>query len=120
MWQIYRLYTNPKLKNQVALYLWYIIFICTHVQPLSLWNFFVPLGVFLFLDIALLIPWTILFPLEWNEDLVGSCDLYYCCALYGVSDRALVRMATQRYTTSIAHVTDLVTGLVHCMCIKDC
>lgn len=65
MWQIYRLYTNPKLKN----------------QPLSLWNFFIPLGVFLFLDIAVLIPWTVLFPLEWHEEVKisddGNTEIHY-------------------------------------------
>ncbi|XP_065918423.1 gamma-aminobutyric acid type B receptor subunit 1-like [Dysidea avara] len=58
MWQIYRLYTNPKLKK----------------QPLPLCNFFFPLGVFLFLDLAVLIPWTILYPLEWTEEKDVSDD----------------------------------------------
>lgn len=86
---------------------------------MSLWNFFVPLGVFLFLDIALLIPWTILFPLEWREEMV--CDMYVVmeCIIW-ISDRGLVMTVIQRFIMNIARAINLVIGLEQYMCTKDC
>jgi gamma-aminobutyric acid type B receptor len=47
-WQVYRVYTNPKLKK----------------QPFKMWNFLIILGVFLFIDVLYLSIWTGAFPFE--------------------------------------------------------
>jgi len=69
------------------------------------------------LDLAVLIPWTILYPLEWEEEKVSSVVVRLVMTMLY---RILVMMVTLRYTMSIAHVTSLGTGLDRSTCTRVC
>jgi len=76
-WQVYRVYTNPKLKK----------------EPFKMWNFLIMMGIFLLIDVAYLSFWTGVYPFSRNErqsvvspelsDLGCLTSLIFCTSNFG-------------------------------------